>query len=315
MTRSLVHPATPGLRIASLGLAVALATAACAPEAADDAGAEAETREAVAGAEAVEGEAGAEAMGTAEDSAAMLARRVMDAMGGEAAWDSVRFLAFDWIVERGDTDFRRSHAWDRWEGTYRVEVESEGERHVAIFDVGEVRRDSAFGKVPAGDVWADGEKLEGAAADSALSRFYGIFINDSYWLLMPYKWRDPGVHLEYVGRDTLPDGTVAPGVHLTFEEDLGVTNDEYWAWLDPETGRMTAWQYHLQGRDEPGDVIRWEDWQPVGPIWLATDRVWPDGSVNIRFENLRASREVPEDAFAPPPARAAGEDTTGEGDS
>lgn len=285
--------------IVALGIVAAVASAACAPDEGTDA--DPETGAAAASGETPGQMSPAETeQAFADDSAATLARESMEAMGGEEAWESARFIGFDWIVDRGESELRRSHAWDRREGTYRLAWEQEGEERVAIFDVNEIRRDSALGKVPAGEVWADGRRLTGAGADSALHRAYAIFINDSYWLLMPYKWRDPGVTLEYAGRDTLPDGTVAPGVHLTFEEDLGVTNDEYWAWVDPETGLMKAWQYHLEGQEEPGAVIRWRGWQPVGPLTLATERVWPDGSVNIRFENLRASTDVPEGAFAPP---------------
>ena len=85
--------------------------AGCAPEEGVD-GAQGDA----AGVEA-EGGAAAEGarMGTADDSAAALADRAVEAMGGWAAWDSARFIAFDWIVDRGETQVRRSHAWDRWE--------------------------------------------------------------------------------------------------------------------------------------------------------------------------------------------------------
>lgn len=247
-----------------------------------------------------EGEAGASA--AARDSAALLADRVMETLGGAEAWEETRYVAFHWIVARDGQPVRdRAHAWDRYDGRYRLEYEADDGRFLALFNVNEVARDSAIGKVPAGRVWVDGAPLEGTARDSALARAYAIFINDSYWLLMPFKWHDPGVHLDYAGRRTLEDGTECEVVHLTFEQGLGVTEDQYWGFVDPETGRMVAWQYHLQNRDEPGAVIRWEGWRPVGPIQLATDRIWPDGSRNIYFEGLEASQEVPEGAFEPPP--------------
>lgn len=236
------------------------------------------------------------------DSAQLMADRLMEALGGEEAWERARYIAFRWVVARGEEPFGRSHAWDRHDGRYRLEF-GEGEDAVlALFDVNEVRRDSAWGKVPSGDIWVGGRKLSGAPRDSALARAYGTFVNDTYWLLMPFKWRDPGVHLSYEGRQMLNDRHEYAVVHLTFEPDLGVTNDEYWAYVDPETGIMAAWKYHLQDREEPGPLIWWRNWRRVGPIMLSADRVWPDGERNLYFEDLEAGTEVPEGVFAAPDA-------------
>lgn len=254
---------------------------------------------AAGGAAAEAGEAGA------ADSAEIWRGRLMEALGGRDAWESTRYVRFDWVVARDDGALARSHSWDRYTGQYRLEFPQGDEdgRFLALFNVNELRRDSALGKVPDGRVWIGGRELEGAARDSALRRAYGTFINDSYWLLMPFKWADPGVHLSWEGRTTLEEieGEESfPTVHLTFEEDLGVTTDQYWGYIDPGSHLMTAWKYHLEGREEEGAVIRWENWRQVGPIRLATDRVWPDGSRNIWFEELAASRTVPEGAFQPP---------------
>lgn len=254
--------------------------------------------------EAGDGAAGeGETASAAPDSAEIWRDRLMEALGGQEAWESTRFLRFDWVVAGGEDTVARSHTWDRYSGRYRLEFPGgEDGRFLALFDVNEVRRDTALGKVPEGRVWIGDGELSGAARDSALNRAYGIFINDSYWLLMPFKWADPGVSLRWEGRTELEpvEGGPLPTVRLSFEEDLGVTDDRYWGYLDPETHLLAAWQYHLQGRDEKGAVIRWENWQDVGPVRMATDRIWPDGSRNIWFENLTASRTVPEGAFAEP---------------
>lgn len=326
-------PRTDALRTASaVGLAALFLWTGCGP--ADEAGTEAGgAGEAPGQTSAAEAEAAFDG-----DSARILATRLEEAMGGQEAWEEARYLQFRWIVEReGQRVADRFHRWDRWDGRYRVEFDRDGSHHVAIFDLDEIRTDSAIGKVPAeGDVWIDGRRLEGAARDSALHGAYGAFVNDSYWLLMPWKWTDPGVHLAYEGRrDLTPppatgaaaapeetasgdegstegEGTGGEGaaagsgaetfevVHLTFEPDLGMTNDEYWGFLDPQTGLMRAWQYHLQGREEKGDVIWWRDWREVGPIRLSARRVWPDGVSRIYFEDLEAGRDVPPGAFASP---------------
>ncbi|MFW6192726.1 MAG: hypothetical protein ACOC83_04490 [Gemmatimonadota bacterium] len=242
------------------------------------------------------GDAGADS-----DSAGLLAERVMEWHGGRDAWEATRFLRFDWIVERdGETASRRSHAWDRWEGDYRLSYTGDDDtRVVALFSLPTLASDTVS---PVGDVWEDGDRLEGAARDSALEQAYRAVVNDSYWLLMPLKWEDPGVDLEYAGREELPDGESYPSVHLTFEEGLGVTNDEYWGFVDPETGEMSAWRFHLEGDEQKGPVIWWRDWRAFGPqqLKLALDRRFEAGPVRIRFEEVAADTAVPDGVFTPP---------------
>ncbi|HKK27736.1 MAG TPA: hypothetical protein VKB18_06610 [Gemmatimonadota bacterium] len=242
-----------------------------------------------------------EAAGTPADSAAYFACRLMSAEGGRAAWKRTRYLAFHWIVDQGGQAVAdRAHRWDRRTGRYRLSfTPRDGKPFLALFDFESMRSDTT---PPEGDVWVGGRKLDGAARDSALHRAYAIAINDSYWLLMPLKWDDPGVHLAYEGRTTLSDSTSYPTVHLTFESGLGVTNDEYWAFLDPESGRMAAWRYHLQGQEEKGPLIWWKGWRAFGPqgLELATDRRVEGGGMRIHFEGVVADTAVPDTAFAAP---------------
>ena len=44
------------------------------------------------------------------------------------------------------------------------------------------------------------KKLEGAAAPAGVKEAYATWINDMYWLSMPWKWMDPGVNLKYAAR-------------------------------------------------------------------------------------------------------------------
>lgn len=238
---------------------------------------------------------------TAADSAGYLADRLLESLGGESAWASTRYLSFRWLVEReGAVVADREHAWDRYDGRYRLAYEQDSVRHLSLFNVNELRDDPELGKVPAGRAWIGTTELESAARDTALRRAYSIFINDSYWLLMPFKWRDPGVHLAYEGLTELSDGRAYPTVHLTFDTGLGVTEDQYWGYLDPDSGRMAAWRYHLGRSEEPGPLIWWRDWRSVGPLRLAADRVLDSGERTIYFEDLAASRTVPDGRFDPP---------------
>ncbi len=274
---------------ALIALVTAAVLAACgpgdAPEASDG--------------EAAGGETAADA--APADSAQLVADRLVEWQGGREAWERTRFLRFDWIVEQGgETRVRRSHAWDRWEGDYRLSYErQDGTRFHALFDVQTLADDSVADE---GRVWMDGEEVTGASRDSALRDAYAAFVNDSYWLLMPLKWRDEGVHLDWEGWTELPNDSTYATVHLTFDAGLGVTDDQYWGFVDPETGRMAAWRYHLQDQEQKGPVIWWRDWRTFGPqgLKLALDRRWSSGDARIHFEEVAADTAVPSGVFTPP---------------
>ncbi|MBI4539632.1 MAG: hypothetical protein HY704_09030 [Gemmatimonadetes bacterium] len=218
-------------------------------------------------------------------------RRLLAALGGQDAWERTRYMEFDWIVARPDRSAtRRSHRWDRWTGDYRVETPMGQDRMIAVFNV----------KVPAnGRVWMNGVRQDGPGADSLLQRAYSIFINDSYWFLMPYKWLDPGVNLAYLGRKTEEEGRNWEVVELTFN-NVGLTpQNVYHAYVNAETGLMERW-YHFPRRGADPLITDWTDWRRCGPILVAADRPYRSAQGHIHFENLRCETSVPEGAFAAP---------------
>lgn len=201
------------------------------------------------------------AAATAEEIASALAER----MGGQA-FAAARVLRFTWAVERdGEQVVAYDHSWDRWTGDYRVagtDRES-GTPWLALFNL-ETRE---------GRAWLGGEELAGAVLAERLESAYGRFINDSYWLLMPWKWLDPGVLLAYVGTDEV-DGDLCDVVELTFGEDIGLTsNDRYRGYVSRASGLMTRWSYVLQNEDltsGDGEPTTWS-WTE----WTANERgVW-----------------------------------------
>lgn len=223
-------------------------------------------------------------------------RSMMERIAPDDGWSRTRYLAFDWVVRRDDGPLVRSHRWDRREGDYRVRAPvGEGEEMVALFNVNHPTEGE--------EVWLDGEPVEDAArSDSLASRAHAMFINDSYWLVMPFKWADPGVTTTYVGRME-EWGKEYDVVELTFE-DVGLTpENKYRGFVDPETGLLEIWQHFRQADDpEPGFTMAWTDWQDHGPIWLSSRRESREGEARIYFENLDARTEVPAGAFGGPGA-------------
>ncbi len=223
--------------------------------------------------------------------------RMMEAMAPDNGWERARYIQFDWVVSGADgQESRRAHRWDRYTGAYRLDAATQdGAPMVAVFDVGEPG---------AGRVWVDGALQPPEAAAPLLERANAIFINDSYWLLMPYKWADPGVNCAYLGPATDEAGREWEVVELTFDS-VGLTpRNKYRAFVNPETGRMERWQHWRDADDpEPRFTSDWTDWRTYGPIQLSSLRPDPaTGESRIRFENLRVEASVPADALAPPGA-------------
>lgn len=219
---------------------------------------------------------------------------VMAELGGEQGWARARYIKFRWNVFRGEELVsNRLHHWDRYDGRYRLETTlPEGSSLLALFNVNSRE----------GTAWLDGTPVSGAAGDSLVERAHAMFINDSYWLLMPYKWRDPGVRLESLGPRSDEDGSWQV-FHLSFE-DVGLTpGDQYWVYVSADPPHLVRkWQYHLQGREGKGPFIKWKDWQQFGPIKLATERESVNRDFRIEFKDVEVARRVPRRVFAPPTA-------------
>jgi hypothetical protein len=227
----------------------------------------------------------AAAQGTADPAAAALAERVMQALGGEAAWSEARFLRFGFAG-------RRHHAWDRATGRHRVEGETaDGEPYVVVHHL-----DSREGRA-----WVDGAEATGEQAAELLENAYGAWVNDTYWLLMPYKLRDPGVTLAHDGSREV-DGTDYEVLTLSFA-GVGLTpGDRYWAYVHPESGQMDYWAFHLESMpaDTEPSLWRWADWQTHGGIRLASRREQVGGDRVLELSPIEVSREVPEGVFDGP---------------
>ena len=108
-----------------------------------------------------------------------IAQAMMKEMGGQDAWNQAHFVRYDFRVSAGGkTVADRSHLWDKRTGRYRLEtVDKNGARQVVLFNTADAQ----------------------SPAKPEVKQAYATFINDMYWLAMPWKWMDAGVHLKYLG--------------------------------------------------------------------------------------------------------------------
>ena len=233
--------------------------------------------------------AAASPAGAASDpKATAVAEHVMQALGGEAAWKATHYLRFDFAVERnGKTLMRRAHTWDKWGGRYRVEAkDKDGQAVVVTMNL----------NTKQGAATVAGAPLSGEALRKALDEAYAWWVNDTYWLLMPYKMRDPGVMLAYAG-EVKKDGAAWDKVLLTFD-GVGLTpKDKYWVYVNKATGLVDRWEFVLKGEKTPPVPFEWKGWKTYGRIQLADDRVGPRDGTRIHFPVLESPATVPAGTF------------------
>jgi hypothetical protein len=231
--------------------------------------------------------------GVADEKADALARELVAAMGGTAAWEKARQFQFDFVVEREEKAVARfSHAWDRYTGDYRLTgTDKAGAPYAVYFNV----------NTRQGRVIVNGRPVEGDPASEQLQSAYERFINDTYWLLAPWKVFDPGVHRAYDAEKPCPQGGVCDVLKLSFDENVGLTpRDLYWLWIPRDGRHLVQWQYVLNGASEPPTTAAWNDWKTFDGILLSLERPMSGRPVTIRFENVAVSSARDDSLFRPP---------------
>jgi hypothetical protein len=156
--------------------------------------------------------------------------------------------------------------WDKSVNDYRLE---EGPKVVLM------NLDSGLGRVFEGGV----EVADDDRRAKELQRAKSVWINDSYWLVMPFKLLDPGVKLLDAGEREQENGAKADVLRVEFEGVGDTPRNAYEVLVDGDTHLVTGWRY-FQDRDdkEPKLSTPWAGWSRFGGILLSGDR-GPDRSI------------------------------------
>ncbi|MHC5027666.1 MAG: hypothetical protein ACYTGR_13005 [Planctomycetota bacterium] len=188
-----------------------------------------------------------------------MADSVMERMGGRAAWDGTRYIRWNFFGAR-------SHVWDRQTGMVRIEGRrrEDGAAYTVIMDLDD----------DAGRAWIDGrEVLDDQERRDLLRSGRSAWINDSYWLVMPYKLKDTGVRLRHLGPGEMADGRPADVLELTFREVGDTPDNKYHVYVATRTGLVEQWDFYRDADDpEPAFQIPWRGWTRHGSILLSGDR-------------------------------------------
>ena len=195
-------------------------------------------------------------MAGSDPKAVQIADAVMAAMGGRKAWDDTHLIAWNFF------GFRKL-VWDKWTGTVRVDNLRDDQTVLLNINTDK------------GRVFRDGKELtEPDSVAKYVKAGKAAWINDSYWLVMPFKLKDSGVTLKYLGDTTATkDGKPADLIQLTFK-GVGVTPDnKYHVWVDKQSHLVTQWAHYPKYTDEtPRFTLPWSDYQKHGSILLSGER-------------------------------------------
>ncbi len=209
-------------------------------------------------------------------------QRLETSLGAErfATWGGMRWT---FEVTRGDTvRASRRHAWDRNSNRHRVEyLDRAGKRFVIVHTLGD----------STGAAWVDGTALAGDTVRTLVRRGGALWRHDTYWFLMPFKLRDPGVQLAHIGKQA--DGRER--LRITFEGG----GDTYHFDVDEQSGRIAYWQFHHEGetRLETGT---WEDWVNVDGVSFATNHLREDGRTRVWTKDITRDDRLPAALFEAP---------------
>lgn len=184
-----------------------------------------------------------------------IADSVMKAMGGKEQWESTRVISWSFFGQR-------THTWDKKNNRDRIEIPSKNLMMQFNIDTKE------------GIVEKNGQEItQPDSVQKYLQKGYEMWVNDSYWLVMPYKLKDPGVTLEYMGIDKTKNGTPAYKLKLTYD-DVGVTpKNKFHVFVDTTDYLVRQWAYFPEASmDKPQFVMPWKDYKQYGSILLSGNR-------------------------------------------
>lgn len=192
-----------------------------------------------------------------------LADTIMAAMGGRANWDKTRFIKWDFG--------KRNLVWDKPTGRVRIEAPADSVIYLVNVNTGE------------GKVQVNGQPLlQSDSLQRMLQRAKSIWINDSYWLVMPFKLKDSGVTLKYLGEDTLVAGAKCNVLELTFKNVGDTPDNKYRLYVDLQDNLIKKWAYYEKAdQDSASRIWPFDNYKKYGDILLSADRSDGRGPKNV----------------------------------
>lgn len=211
---------------------------------------------------------------SSDKEAIRVADEVLNASGGIENWNNTKSISW--------TFFGKRHlVWNKHTGDVRIDF-PDGEVNLLNLNTGE------------GRILKNGKEITNQqAVEELLKRAKSIWINDSYWLVLPFKLKDGGVTLKYFGNDMTKHGTEAEKIGLTFKEVGNTPNNKYFVWVDKSTKLISQWAFFKSADDaEPKFIMPWLDYEKHGDILLSGNRG------NAQLTNIQVFGNLNENVFS-----------------
>ena len=206
-------------------------------------------------------------MENSDPAAVELADSIMAAMGGRQNWDNTRFISWNF-------NGRRDLIWDKHQG--RVRINSLPDSIIYLVNIHNGQ----------GRVQIKGQELKEAdSLKKMLDKAKSIWINDSYWLVMPFKLKDSGVTLKYLGEDSLGTESKSNVLQLTFKDVGDTPENKYEIYVDLKDNLVKKWAYYANASQDSASFVRpWDNYQKYGNILLSADRSDGRGPKSVKVE-------------------------------
>jgi len=208
-----------------------------------------------------------------------IADAVMKTMGGRKAWNETRLVTWNFFG-------RRQLYWDKQTGNVRIDYNN-GKFNV-LLNVYNKEGEALKGKVLKDSV----EVTQPDSLQKYLKRGKSIWINDMYWLFMPFKLKDSGVTLKYAREDTVQNGKKADVLTLTFKEVGDTPENKYEVYVNQETKLVEKWAYFPKAAMDTARITTpWINYEKYGNLMLSGDRG------KYKLSAIQVTDQVPEKLF------------------
>lgn len=208
-------------------------------------------------------------LANSDPAAVELADSIMVAMGGRDNWDDTRYITWRF-------DDARELAWDRRSGSVRIESFQDSATYL-------FRVDENGGRVRIGDK----EILEPDSLSVMLREVRSQWMNDLFWLVLPFRLKGDGVTLKYLGEERT-DSARYNLLQISVSQGGELPPGEYLAFVDLVDDLIKICAELDEDNLDAGDpLLRWDNYSKHDNILLPS----PKGGY------VRVHERLPEEIF------------------